>query len=170
MAATAPRATTRYGWVSDKRKATLLKDGTGILVLTQAKGGRGLFTYRNAGYVVQDEGFWNPRTIIERNGSVVLVLKRHFLGSKATIELADGTTFQCNVRNAPLVNLIFLGADGDTVLSYRLDATHQPRMVLEVNNGELKNDQLVLLLVLGFHMFKGVIKENDDADLVVLVA
>lgn len=160
----------RYRWVLEKHKDVLLKDGTEFLVLTHEKGGRCAFNYLNARYAVHDEGFWNPRTIIERNDAPALVLKRHFMGTKATIELADGTTFQWKVRNVPLVKFSFLSAAGEPVLSYRLDATRQPRTVLEVTNEKLKSDHLVLLLVLGFHALKGVMLENDDANLLVLVA
>lgn len=163
-------STSGFHWLLDKRKATLLKNDTELLVLTQEKGGRGTFTYKKADYAVHDTGFWNPKTIIEGNGEQVLVLKRHFLGSKATIGSATGATFQCEVRNEPLVKLAFLSAEGEPILSYRLDASPRPRTLLEVTNEKLPGDQLVLLLALGFHVFKGVIKENDDADLVVMVA
>ncbi len=170
MGSRAVPAPIRYSWAIDKRKATLLKDGKEHLVLEEEKRGRSTFTYRNARYTLQNEGFWNPRTIIEANGEQVLQLKRHFLGSKATIEFADATKYQCKVRNAPLVKLIFENAQGEPILSYRLDAALRPRTVLEVNNGKLPGDRLVLLLVLGFHAFKGVVKENDDSDLIVMVA
>lgn len=163
-------STTGFHWLLDKRKASLLKNDTELLVLIQEKGGRGTFTYKNARYVVHDEGFWNPKTIMEGNGEQVLVMKRHFLGSKASIEFATGATFHCKVRNAPLVKLTFLSTEGDPVLSYKLDAAMRPRTVLEVTNEKLPGDQLVLLLVLGFHVFKGVIKENDDAGFVLTVA
>ena len=170
MGSRALPAPTLYSWAIDKRKATLLKDGKEQLVLEQEKRGQSTFTYRNARYTVKNEGFWDTRTSIEANGEQVLRSKRHFLGSKATIEFADATQYHCKLRNAPLVKLIFGNTQGEPILSYRLDATLRPRTVLEVYSEELQGDHLVLLLVLGFHAFKGVIKENDDPDLLLMVA
>jgi hypothetical protein len=165
-----PANGTKYQWTLNKGLDTLLRNDTELLVLQQKEGGRAVFTHKGAHYVLQHEGFWNPRTIIKRNGEPVLALRRHFLGGNATIELEDGTALQCKAHNEPLVKLSFLSASGEPILSYRLDATTRLRIILEVNNDTIRNEHLVLLLVLGFHAFRGVILENDASDLVVMVA
>ena len=160
-------------WTFDKKKCLLMNNDETILELIEDKPTKALFNYNGNDYRIRNEGFWNPVTIIESDGNTILILKRHFLGSKAKVEFNTGKIVTCKVRNSPLVNLSFLSDDGTEILNYRLQSSLNPNAVepvMTVTPKALVVEELVMLIVLGFYSFRGIATENSDADFIIMTA
>ena len=116
------------------------------------------------------QGFWNPQTIIEKEGKQVLTLKSHFLGSRGKIEFENGKTYLCKVRNSPLVTLSFFSEEEKEILNYKLEAKLKPQTVLNIFDNSINENELLMLIILGCFSFSGIVKENDASDLIIIAA
>jgi len=154
-----------------KKKQIFLQSGTETIIeLTEEKNSKASFGLDGNKYIIRNEGFWNAKTIIEKDGEQILILKRNFLGSKGNIEFKNGNLYSCNIRNSPLVKLSFFNTDEKEILYYKLDATLKPKTVLNIVDHSINEYDLLMLIILGCYSFKGIVKENDDTDLIVLAA
>ena len=160
-------------WTFLKDKAVLHSKGDRVLELSTASATQASFTFAGKDYRIRKEGFWNPKTLVERDGQTLLTFKHAIFGSNGTVEFAGGRQYGMKLRNAPLVTLTFLAADQQEVLRYQLEGcTHpnsvQPKMTVFPN--AVPAEDLLLLMVLGCFLFKGFVQESSDLDLLVLVA
>lgn len=155
-------------WSFNKRTTSLQANGVTILEMLEEKGSRATFKLEGKNYSIRNIGFWNPKTVIEKDGIQIMIMKSHFLSSKGTVEFAGGSSYVCKVRNAPLVKLIFFDKDQEEVLSYRLDASLNPRTEMRILKNNLPEFELLMLIILGCYSFKGIVIENDTSDLIVM--
>ena len=154
-----------------KKKKVILQSGTETIIeLIEEKHSKASFELDGKTYNIRSEGFWNAKIIIEKEGKQTLILKRNFLGSKGSIEFENGNRYSWKIRNAPLVKLSFFNKDEKEILYYKLDATHKPKTVLNIVDHSINENELLMLIILGCYSFKGIVKENDDSDLIILVA
>ena len=157
-------------WTFKKNKIVLKSNDEILLELNEEKAARASFAFDGKGYIIHNEGFWNPKTIIEKEGNIVLTLKRHFLGSRGKIEFENGKTYLCKVRNAPLVKLSFFSDDEKEILNYKLEAKLKPKTVLNIIDYSINENELLMLIILGCFSFSGIVKENDASDLIIIAA
>ncbi len=155
-------------WSFNKRKISLHSRDQIIIEMVEEKGTKASFILDGKDYKIRNIGFWNLKTIIEKEGNQIMILKRHFLGSKATVEFAGGNHYICKVKNAPLVKLIFFDSNEDEVLYYRLDATLHPKTEMKILKNNLPEFELLMLIILGCYSFKGIVIENDTSNLIVM--
>ncbi|MBC8048166.1 MAG: hypothetical protein H7Y00_15310 [Fimbriimonadaceae bacterium] len=66
-------------WTFTNGKILLKSNDESLLKLKEEKRRKASFEFDGKEYMIRNEGFWNPRTIIEKEGKQILVLKRHFL-------------------------------------------------------------------------------------------
>jgi hypothetical protein len=157
-------------WTFKKKKIILQSGDETIVELTEEKHSRASFELDGKKYIIRNEGFWNAKTIIEKDGKQKLILKRNFLGSKGNIEFKNGSLYSCNIRNSPLAQLSFFNSEEKEVLYYKLEATLKLKTVLNIVDHSVNENELLMLIILGCYSFKGIVKENDDSDLIVLAA
>ncbi len=157
-------------WTFMKKKIILQSDNQTIIELLEGKRSRASFELDGKNYNIRNEGFWNAKTIIEKDGKQMLILKRNFLGSKGTIEFEKGNLYHCKIRNSPLIKLSFFNKDEKEILYYKLDAALKPKTVLHIIDHSVNDNELLMLIILGCYSFKGIVKENDDSDFIVMAA
>lgn len=157
-------------WEFSKGKTTLKSNNGVIVELKDEKTYKASFELGGESYVIRNNGFWKPKTIIECGDKVILSLSSSFLGSKGTIEFANGAKYQCKVHNSPLVKLSFYTTEGHEIVSYRLDTSLKPQTVMEILPHTVTNSDLLMLIILGCFAFKGITIENTEADFITLVA
>ena len=157
-------------WTFKKKKIILQSDTATIVELIEEKHSKSSFELDGKKYQLRNIGFWNPKTIIEEDGKQLLALTRHFLGSKGSIEFENGSAYSCKVRNSPLVKLSFFDKNDKEILSYKLDASRKPRTILSILDHSINEKELLMLLILGCFSFKGIVQENDDTDLIVMMS
>ncbi len=157
-------------WEFSKKKITLKSNGDVLLKLREEKKSRASFEFDGKDYMVFNDGFWNPKTVITENGKPILILKRSFLGSKGRIEMANEKHYECRVRNSPLVKISFFLPEGKEILNYKLDAKRKPRTQLTLLFTDIPDHDLIFLIVLGCYSFRGIVKENDNSNLITMTA
>ncbi len=157
-------------WSFKKRKILLKSNDEVILELKEEKGTKASFELRGKKYMIRSEGFWNLKILIEKEGKHLLALNRQFLGSKATVKFANGNVYTCKVKNSPLVKLSFFTEKDEEILHYNLEPASKPKTVLTIINPAIMENELLMLIILGCYSFKGIMKENDDADFITIVA
>lgn len=157
-------------WTFKKKKIILQSDNQTIIELVEEKKSRASFELDGKNYIIRNEGFWNAKTIIEKDGKQMLILKRHFLGNKGNIEFEKGNLYSCKIRNSPLVKLSFFNKDDNEILYYKLDGTLKPKTVLNIVDHSINDNELLMLIILGCYSFKGIVKENDDSDFIIMAA
>lgn len=157
-------------WEFSKDSATLKSKDELIVELKDEKGANASFNLDEKNYLIKNIGFWKAKTIIESGGKIILSLSSSFLGSKGTIEFANGAKYQCKVHNSPLVTLTFITAEGQKVVSYRLDSSSKAKTTMEINPDIELSVDLLMLIILGCFTFKGVTIESTEADFITLVA
>lgn len=157
-------------WYFSKNKISLKSNGEIMVELHEEKSTRATFELNGRNYILRNEGFWNAKTIIEKDGKQMLILKRTFLGSKGKIEFDNGNHYSCKISNSPLVKLSFFNKDEKEILYYKLDATQNPKTVLNIVDHSINENELIMLIILGCYSFKGIAKENDDSDIIIMVA
>ena len=157
-------------WTFAKKKITLKSNDETMLELKEEKSTRATFALDGKNYIIRNEGFWNAKTIIEKDGKQTLILKRNFLGSKGSIEFENGNHYSCKIKNSPLVKLSFFNKDEKEILYYKLDATLRPKTVINIVDHSINENELLMLIILGCYSFKGIVNENDNSDFIVLVA
>ena len=157
-------------WEFSKDSATLKSKDELIVELKDEKGANASFNLDEKNYLIKNIGFWKAKTIIECNGEIVLSLNRSFLGSKGTIDFTGGAKYECKIHNTPLVTLTFITAEGQKVVSYRLDTSSKPKTTMEINPDIESANDLLMLIILGCFTFKGVTIENTEADFITLIA
>ncbi|UPT66999.1 MAG: hypothetical protein M0D57_21700 [Sphingobacteriales bacterium JAD_PAG50586_3] len=157
-------------WEFSKEKTSLISNNQVIVELKDEKTSKASFDFGGESYVIKNIGFWKAKTIIESGGKIILSLSSSFLGSKGTIEFANGAKYQCKVHNSPLVKLSFYTTEGQEILSYRLDTSLKPQTVMEILPHAVTDNDLLMLIILGCFAFKGITIENTEADFITLVA
>lgn len=157
-------------WSFVKRKMILSSNDQVIIELNEEKMTRASFELNHKSYVLRNEGFWNPKTIIEKDGVQIMILKRRFLGGKGEIEFANGGRYIAKVRNAPLVTLSFYTTDGKEILNYKLETKLKPVTRLNILDHSVNENELLMLTILGAFSFKGVVIEHETSDLVIMIA
>lgn len=157
-------------WTIKKKKNILQSDNQTIIELIEDKKSRASFEFEEKNYSIRNEGFWNAKTIVEKDGKQMLVLKRNFLGSKGSIEFEKGNFYSCKIRNSPLVKLSFFNKDENEILYYKLDASLKPKTVLNIVDHSINKNELLMLIVLGCYTFKGIVEENDDSVFIIMAA
>lgn len=157
-------------WTFSKKKITLKSNDTTIIELLEEKSNRATFVLDGKNYRIHNEGFWNAKTIIQKDGHQTLIMKRNFLGNKCRIELENGNSYSCKITNSPLATLRFMNNYEQEILHYKLDATHKPKTVLKIVDHSINEIDLLLLIILGCYCFKGIVIENDTADLMLLIS
>ncbi len=157
-------------WTFKKKKNVLKNDTETIIEMIAEKRSKASFELSGKKHFIRNDGFWNPKTIIEKDGKQLLTLKRHFLGSKGDINFEKGGAYTCKIRNSPLVKLSFFDKNGKEILNYKLEAKLKPKTVLNIINHEINETELLMLIILGCYSFKGIVQENDDMDLIVMTA
>lgn len=157
-------------WTFKKKQIILQSGAETIIELTEEKNSKASFELDGKKYIIRNVGFWNAKTIIEKDGKQELILKRNFLGGKGSIEFKNGNLYSCKIRNSPLAQLSFFNSDEKEILYYKLDATLKPKTVLNIVDHSVNENELLMLIILGCYSFKGIVKENDDNDLIVLAA
>jgi hypothetical protein len=165
--------TGEFKWIAEGKNFFLKSNENTVLELTDEKSTKASFEWDTKTYKIQNEGFWNPITTIKHEDNKLLNLRRNFLGNKGTIEFASGNQYTCIIKNSPLVNLIFMTESGKEFLSYEIKATLNPNSVqsiLTVLPNSISREELILLIVLGFYSFKGIIIENQTSDLIIMTA
>lgn len=157
----------KLSWIFSDNMVTLKAGEEILLEMKEDKSGRASFVLEEEKYIIRNEGFWNPNTVIVKEGKVLLVLKRNFLGSKAKIEFENGKVYTCKYKNAPLVKLSFFSKDKKEILHYRLKPKNTPKTVLSIQDDSINKHELLMLIVLGCYSFKGIVKENDSSGMIV---
>ncbi len=159
-------------WTSHKKKLTLQSNGEVVLELKEEKSSRATFQLEGKSYLIRNEGFWNPKTVLEKEGRRLLQLKRQFLGTTGKIEFENGKQYTCKVRNAPLAKLSFFTETGKEVLHYKIEAKPKPHTVLNIIDNSINVNELLMIIVIGCYSFKGIAMEDGgaDGDILVLMA
>jgi hypothetical protein len=157
-------------WYFSKNKISLKSSGETMVELLEEKSTRATFVLDGRNYIVRKEGFWNAKTIIEKDGKQMLILKRTFFGSKGKIEFDNRNLYSCKISNSPLAKLSFFNKDEKEIFYYKLDATRNPKTVLNIVDHSINENELLMLIILGCYSFKGIAKENIDSDFIVMVA
>lgn len=80
----------KLSWIFSDNMVTLKAGEEILLEMKEDKSGRASFVLEDEKYIIRNEGFWNPNTVIVKEGKVLLIMKRNFLGSKAKIEFENG--------------------------------------------------------------------------------
>jgi hypothetical protein len=162
-----------FVWTFQKEKAILQSNAETLLELRDEKATQASFTFGGSSYRIRKEGFWNPKTRVDRDGQTLLTFKHNFLGRDGTVQFEEGRQYLFKIRNAPLVTLTFHSADEKQVLHYQLEGCTNPNSVnpkMTVFPHALPASDLLLLMVLGCFVFKGYMQESSEMDLIVLVA
>lgn len=107
-------------WTFSKKTIVLKSNDDVLLELREEKSARASFEFDGKNYTIRNEGFWNPKTIIEKEGQQVLILKRNFFGSNANIEFENGNLYSFKISNSPLAKLSFFNKDKNEILYYKL--------------------------------------------------
>lgn len=157
-------------WTFSKNKITLISNDETMLELQEEKSTSATFVLDGKNHIIRNEGFWNAKTIIEREGKQTLILKRNFLGNKGSIEFENGNHYSCKIRNAPLVSLSFFNKDEKEILYYKLDAILRPKTVLTIVDHSINENELLMLIILGCYSFKGIVNGGADTDFILMVA
>ncbi len=55
-------------------------------------------------------------------------------------------------------------------MHYKRDASLKPKTLLKIIDYSVNENELLMLIILGCFSFIGIVKENDDSDLIVMVA
>lgn len=103
-------------WTFSKKTIVLKSNDDVLLELREEKSARASFEFDGKNYTIRNEGFWNPKTIIEKEGQQVLILKRNFFGSNANIEFENGNLYSFKISNSPLAKLSFFNKDKNEIL------------------------------------------------------
>jgi len=160
----------KLSWVISDNQFSLKAADETLLDMKEDKSGRASFVLEEEKYIIHNEGFWNPSTIITKEGKQLLVLKRRFLGSKGKIEFDNGKVYSCKFKDAPLAKLTFFSKDKKEVLHYKLKPKHKPKTILSNMDDSVNKHELLMLIVLGYYSFKGIVRENEADDLLNTVA
>lgn len=137
-------------WTFKKKKIILQSDNETIIELVEEKHSKAFFELEGKNYTIRNEGFWNAKTIIKKDDKQILILKRHFLGSRGSIEFDKGNIYSCKIRNSPLVKLSFFNKDEREILYYKLEATLKPKTVLNIVDYSINEHELLMLIWLCF--------------------
>ena len=162
-----------FVWTFQKEKAILQSGAETLLELWDEQATQASFTFGGSSYRIRKEGFWNPKTVVERDGQTLVTFKHNFLGRDGTVQFEGGRQYLFKIRNAPLVTLTFHSADEKQVLQYQLEGCTNPNSVnpkMTVFPHVLPASDLLLLMVLGCFVFKAYVQESSEMDLIVLVA
>jgi hypothetical protein len=157
-------------WIFKKKKIILQSGTETIIELIEEKQSKASFRLDGEKFTIRNKGFWNAKTIIEKEGEQLLMLKRNFLGSKGIIEFENGNHYSCKISNSPLAKLSFFNKDEKEILYYQLEATPKPKTVLNIIDHSTNEKELLMLIILGCYSFKGIVRENDTSNLIVLAA
>ncbi len=157
-------------WISDGNEVILRAADKPIVVMNEFSAGNALFNFDGFAYSIKKTGTWNSTVTIEREGTVISTMKTSFFKNTGLIEMANGNQYTCRVKNAPLVKLYFSDSNHKEILYYKLDASSSPRTLFEIVDSSINDYDLVMLLVLGCFLFRGMVKESDDANLIILLA
>ncbi len=160
-------------WTFQKNKAILQSNGDTLLELHSESAVKGNFSYAGKDYRIHNEGFWNPRTVIETEGRRILTFKHNFLGRNGTAQFEGGKTYDYKIRNSPLVTLTFLTEDGLELVRYKAEGCKNPdglKTTLTLNPHSVPEADVMMLIVMGCFAFKAFIEENNDLTFLVLVA
>ncbi len=160
-------------WTFSKNAITLKSNDKFLLELTDETINRAAFELDGGKYIIRNEGFWNPKAIIEKAGEQLLVLKSQFLGSKGEVTFKNGKVYFCKTTNSPLVTLTFFTDDEREILQYRLVASVNPQSIkvtMDVQPSSIPADELLMLIILGCYSFKGIVIENINSDFIIMAA
>ncbi len=157
-------------WKFKKKKSVLESGGEPLIEMIDEKISKSIFEWNGKEYSIRNEGFWRPRTVIKKEGDVLLTLTRHSFGSKGTITFANGSVYTCKIKNSPLVQLSFFDAQDKECLNYKLDANAKPKTVMNIPDTSVDETELLMLVILGCFSFKGIAMENEDSNLLLLIA
>jgi len=119
-------------WTFAKNNFILKSNDEILLELREEKSTRASFTLDSKRFIIRNEGFWNPKTIIEMEGKQLLSLKRHFLGSRGKIEFENGNLYTCKVRNSPLAKLSFFDESDKEILYYKIYPKTTPKTFFSI--------------------------------------
>ena len=139
----------------------VLKSDNEILVKIVLQDSRGCcFELDQELYIIQTEGFWNTKTIIEKDNKKLMTLRRNSSGLNGKVEF-PGRKFNVNRnRNASFDQLCFLSENGIQVLKYDLLPKLRPKTILQTFEKLMDANEFILLIVLGFYAFKKIINER----------
>lgn len=157
-------------WEFSNNKIILKNNDETIVELQEKKSTGSTFVLSGKNYTIRNEGFWTTKTIIEIEGKALLMLKRNFFGNKGSVEFDNGNLYSCKINNAPLVSLSFCNKEGKEILFYKLDATRNPKIVLNIVDQTIDENELIYLIIVGWYSFKDFANENDGSDILLLVA
>lgn len=160
-------------WEFEKKKIFLKSNDEIVLELKQEKATRSSFKIDDKNYVLRQQGFWNPKTILEKEGEPLLTLKHSLWTSKGKIEFANGNQYICKIRNSPLVKLTFLTMDEEEIVHYKLHASLNPgsiKTIMNINPNSIPDRDLLMLIILGCFCFHGIVIENQNNDFITIAA
>jgi hypothetical protein len=162
-----------FKWHYLKRNAILMQEDKIVVELIEIERTKMLFNFDGKSYSIKKEGFWKPVILIEENQDKILVLNHPLFSSKAMIEFNNGNIFTYEVKNSPLVNINFCSKDGGQILTYKLDSNSSKNSIkskLELHQNTITEFEMVMLIVLGFYLYRWVAIENNGADLLIMTA
>lgn len=157
-------------WKISGSTAMLYAGETLLLELHDESSKRTTFKWNDKVLAIKNEGLWNPKVVVSDEDNVIAMLKRFLFKSKAEISFGNDVRYYCKIKNTPLVTFVFYDLKGEKVLHYKIDASVKPKSLVKIFDNSLPEDELVMLLAIGFYTFKNIVKENDDANLITIVA
>ncbi len=128
-------------WEFSNNKIILKSNDETIVELQEKKSSGSTFELDGKNYTILNQGFWTTKTIIEIEGKALLMLKRNFFDK-----------------------------EGKEILFYKLDATRNLKIVLNIVDQIIDENELIYLIIVGWYSFKDFANENDGSDILLLVA
>lgn len=156
-------------WVFEQGKISLLSNGQPVLTLTEEGTKKATFQLEGHEYVIRTVGFWSQKTVIEKQGQLVLSTQQSMWSSLGKVLFENGGSYGFKVHNSPLATLSFYTEDQREILHYKLNASTQPRTTIKIFDHEINEQEMMLLMILGCFSYKAIAMENGDADLLLLL-
>jgi hypothetical protein len=116
---------------------------------------------------LSNEGVLCPRIIIKQKGDVVAVQKHLGLwGTKSEFEI-DGRTYTVDSKQGMLFTISY-STDSAHILTYKLDTSKgKIQIAFQVRKLDIPEEQLLLLLALGFYSIQNVALEAGGDDFIL---
>ncbi len=149
-------------WTINKKQTILQSDAETIIELTEDRNAKVFFMFDGKKYTIQNKGFGYVHIILERYGEQMVIMKIKFPGSNGTIKLKNENLYSCKITNTPVVKLSFFNGDEKEILYYKLDATENPKPILNIVDHSINEYDLLMLIILGCYSFMGIVKENEQ--------
>lgn len=148
-------------WHFTIEQARLESDSAALIHLQRNQEGIKEAVHEQIIWHVLDNGFWEPSTIILRNGTAYAVLSRPIGNGRAVLTIVDGDRYHFKLIQGPSPRLSLVNGMGREVMVQRALGIDLASAELRIHRERVPRGDLVPLILMAGHAFHGLMCERN---------